>query len=123
MKYYNNKTIIISILTIVGIIIPLIFATQKQEKALSEAIVPHLLTKINLQEAVHEPSLVLSDYPYLIKQQEEMLWQELAQHGVTQEEYAQACTTYQQTYDADIEIIKKIQFVNTTFCPNGCIHS
>ena len=107
MKYHNNKAIIIGILGIVGIIIPLIFATQKQEKALSEAIVPHLLTKLNLQEAAHEPSLVLSDYPHLIKQQEEMLWQELAQHGITQEEYAQACATYQQTYDADIEIMKK----------------
>ncbi len=109
----KSTLVILSILMTIGIIIPIIFTKPKQEKTTSQAIVPQLLTKINLQQAVHEPSLALSDYPHLIKQEEEMLWQELANSGITAEEYAKTCNAYKDEYDAIVEMLKKRDAIET----------
>lgn len=103
----NLKFIILSAVAFLGIIIPFILATTQEYHTIEKAITPQLLTKISLEQAAHDATIKLTDYPDLIKQEEKELWQELEEIGISQDDFERSKQEHAQDYEESVKRMKK----------------
>lgn len=107
LKSIKNISFVVSLLLLCGISTSVMLMHNNQTQQSSAIVIPNLITKINLQQALFEPSLELADFPHLIKQEENQLWHQLANIGINKEDYEKSCILYKDIYDASIETMRK----------------